>query len=76
MVSIAVKWGPVNICTDTLHDGDELRVSYGPTRYWETQSIQVFAVTMQAGTGVGIGPFLGGGTKQKGVLVGYAAQPL
>jgi len=29
MVSIAVKGEPVNICTDTLHDGDELRVSYG-----------------------------------------------
>ena len=76
MVSIAVKGEPVNICTDTLHDGDELRVSYGPTRYWETQCIQGFAVTMKPGTGGGTGPFLGGGTKQKGVLVGYAAQPL
>jgi len=24
MVSIAVKGGPVNICTDTLHDGEEV----------------------------------------------------
>lgn len=72
MVSIAVKWGPVNICTDTLHDGDELRVSYGPTRYWETQCIQGFAVTMKPGTG-GVNRAVSGGTKQKGVLVGYAA---
>jgi len=75
MDSIAVRGGPVNICRDTLYDGDELDVSYGPARYWERRCIQGFAVTMKPGTGGAIGLFPGELSRRE-FFEGYAVQPL
>jgi len=35
MMSIAVKGRAVNICTDTLYDGDELGLSFGRATGWQ-----------------------------------------